>query len=122
MSAVKNLLKYTEDDITEIINMISTTEGAHQDLVQLGFEKEINNSTTVSIIEERIPENLKKEWIKLATGEKRLEIANNKFPYLLQLLLKYCKRLEYKFSNIRAKGSYNRKIHLSNGTKGDLQM
>lgn len=52
MSAVKNLLKYTEDDITEIINMISTIEGAHQDLVQLGFEKEINNLTTVSIIEE----------------------------------------------------------------------
>lgn len=56
-----------------------------------------------------MPENLKKEWIKLATGKKRLEIANNKFPYLLQLLLKYWKRLEYKFSNIRAKGSYNRK-------------
>ena len=71
MSAVKNLLKYTEDDITEIINMISTTEGAHQDLVQLGFEKEINNLTTVSIIEERMPENLKKEWIKLATGKKK---------------------------------------------------
>lgn len=42
MTAIKNLLTYTEDDTTEILNMINTTEIAHQDLVQLEFEKEIN--------------------------------------------------------------------------------
>ena len=41
--------------------MISTTERAQQDLVGLGFEKEINSSTKVSIIEGRMPEKLKKE-------------------------------------------------------------
>ena len=50
--------------------MISTIERAHQGLVWLGFEKEIYNSKIVSIIEERMLENLTKEWIKLEPGKK----------------------------------------------------
>ena len=92
MATVKNIPKYTEDDVAEIIHMINIIEKAHQDLLRLGFEKEINNSTITSIIEERMPDSLKKEWIKLATGKKRLEIASNKFPHLLQLLLEYRER------------------------------
>ena len=42
-----------------------------------------------------MPVSLKKEWIKLATGKKRLEIASNKIPHLLQLSLEYRERLEY---------------------------
>ena len=30
MVAIKNLLKYTEDDVTKVINIISTTERAHK--------------------------------------------------------------------------------------------
>ena len=44
------------------INIISTIEIAHPDFVQMEFEKEINNSTIVSIIEERIPRKKKKKW------------------------------------------------------------
>ena len=57
---------------------------------------------------------------KISNNKKRSEIASNKFRYLLQLLLEYRERLEYKFSNIRAEESYNGKITLINGTKGDL--
>ena len=67
---IENLPKYTENDVCEITNMISTIERAHQGLVWLGFEKEIYNSKIVSIIEERMLENLKKEWIKLEPGKK----------------------------------------------------
>lgn len=45
------------------INIISTIEIAHPDLVRMEFEKEINNSTIVSIIEERIPR--KKNWERM---------------------------------------------------------
>ena len=77
MEAARNIPKYTERHVTEIINMIKTFEKAHQDLIRLGFEKQINNSTIVSIKEERMSENLKKEWIKLAAGKK--EIRNCKY-------------------------------------------
>ena len=57
MATVKNIPKYTEDNVAEIIHMINITEKAHQDLLRLGFEKEINNSKIVSIIEERMPDS-----------------------------------------------------------------
>ena len=71
MATAKNIPKYTEDDVAEIIHMINILEKAHQDLLRLVFEKDINKSTIVSIIEERMPDSLKKEWIKLVTGQKR---------------------------------------------------
>ena len=52
-------------------------------------------------------DDLKTEWIKLPT---RLESASNKSAYLLQLLLEYCKKLEYGFSYIRAEELYMGKI------------
>ena len=115
MATVKNIPKYAEDDVADIIHMINTIEKAHQDLLRLGFEKEINNSTIVSIIEERFPDSLKKEWIKLATGKKILENTSDKFPHLLQLLLEYRERLEYEFSNIREEELHNGKVNLSKG-------
>ena len=62
-----------------------------------------------------MPVSLKKEWIKLATGKKRLEIASNKIPHLLQLLLEYRERLEYEFSNLRAEELYSGKVNISKG-------
>ena len=44
---------------------------------------------SVSMIEERLPEQIQKEWIKIVTGEKRSEISKNKFPALLKLLSQF---------------------------------
>ena len=41
------------------------------------------------MIEERLPEQIQKEWIKIVTGEKRSEISKNKFPALLKLLSQF---------------------------------
>ena len=43
MATVKNIPKYTEDDVTEIIHMINIIEKAHQDLLQKG-DQQFNNS------------------------------------------------------------------------------
>ena len=88
---------------TEILQMIKVIERAHRDLKSLDLEDEISNSTIVSMIEERLPEQIEKEWIKIVTGEKRSEISKNKFPALLELLLQFKERIEYKSSSLRAK-------------------
>ena len=75
--------------------MIKTIERAHRDLKSLGLEREINNSTIVSMIEQKLPTETEKEWIKFVTGENRSELSMNKFPALLKLLLQFKERIEY---------------------------
>ena len=45
---------------TEILQMIKVIERAHRDLKSLDLEDEISNSIIVSMIEERLPEQIEK--------------------------------------------------------------
>ena len=91
----------SNSDDQGVLEMINTIEKAHRDLKRLDLEKEISNSTIVSIIEERLPEDIQMEWIRIVTEDKRDEISRDKFPSLLKLLLTCRKRIEYKLSEIR---------------------
>ena len=71
----------------------------------MGLEREISNSTIVSMIEERLPEAIEKEWIKTVTNKLQPEIIKDKFPALLDLLLAFRERKEYKFSDLRSGSS-----------------
>ena len=69
-----------DDDEEGILLMINTIEKAHRDLLLLGLESEISNSIAVKMIEQKMPKEIKREWIKIVTGEKRTEVAKDKFP------------------------------------------
>ena len=101
MSEVKEMPFFEDDDEQGILLMINTIEKAHRDLLLLGLESEIINSTIVLMIEQKMPKEMEREWIKIVTGEKRTEIAKDKFPSLLKLLILFRERLEYEMSNIR---------------------
>ena len=77
----------SNSDDKRVLKMISTIEKAHRDLNRLDLKKEISNSTVVSIIEERWPEDIQIEWITIGTGDKRDELSRDKFPSILKLLL-----------------------------------
>ena len=79
-------------------------------------ERERNNSTIVSMIEERLPIDVENEWIKVVTGENRQEISRDKFPYLLKLLLEIKQRIEYMGAEIR-KGESRGKTYLVRTTE-----
>lgn len=57
----------------------------------------------VSIKEKSVSENLKKEWIKLAAGKRRLAIANIRFLGLMQLLLEHREKLDTRFPTLTQK-------------------
>ena len=71
------------------------------DLKSLGLEKEISNSTIASMIEEMLPEPNEKELIKIVTSTTQPGIAKDHFPTLLNLLLEFRERTEYKFCDLR---------------------
>ena len=101
MSDLK-FMKRCDGNPTRTLNMINTIEKAHRDLVYLKKEEEITNATIISMIEEKLSENIEIEWIKVVTGEKKAEVEKNKFSKLLELLLQFRERIEYKHANLRS--------------------
>ena len=80
---IKQMPTCSNSDDQRVLEMVNTIEKAHRDLKRRDLEKEISNSTIVSIIEERLPEDIQIEWIRIVTGDKRDEISRDKFPSLL---------------------------------------
>ena len=101
MSKIKRLGKCVDKDTKGTLEMINTIQRAHRDLRSMGLEKEISNSTIISIIEERLPEAVEREWIKIVTDKLEPEIVRDKFPALLDHLLRVRERIEYKFCDLR---------------------
>ena len=112
MSEIKDSPLCENEDIETLLRMINTIEKAHRDLSRLGLEKEISNSTIVSMIEEKMPCELQKEWLKIVTGTDQTSIARDKFPPLLKLLLEYRDRMEYKYSDMRSHDAWKGKVNL----------
>lgn len=48
---------------------------------------------------ETLPEDIQKGRIKIVTGENRSKINENRFPALLELLLQFKERIEYRSSS-----------------------
>ena len=119
-SEIKEILFFEDNDEQGILLMINTIQKAHRDLLLRGLGSDISNSTIVSrndisMIEQKLPNEMNREWIKVATGGKRTEIAKAKFPSLLKLLIHFRERLEYEVSIIRGGISHKRKVHLKEG-------
>ena len=56
--------------------MINIIKKAYRDLENLGEETELFNTTTISIVEQAMPFEMKQEWVKLIAS-KRLSSKQN---------------------------------------------
>ena len=81
------------------LSMIKTVEKAHRDLIRLGQQSQMDNATIVSVIEEKLPEEISNEWIKMIAVDP--ENHTRKFPVLMKLLVEWRCRIEYKVATIR---------------------
>ena len=65
------------------------------------LDKEISNSTAVSIIEDKFPRDIRRLWaLEISKSNSRVDDAN-KFPSLLKFLLEQKRAVEYDNDNIR---------------------
>ena len=93
MSEIKKLGKSVDEEPKGTLEMINVIERAHRDLKSMGLKREISNSTAVSMIEERLPETIEKEWIKTVTNKVQPKIIKDKFSALLDLLRAFRERM-----------------------------
>lgn len=101
-------------NIEDTLILIETLEKAHRDLQILGMEKEISNSTIVSMVEERLPEDIMEKWVEIVTGDDRINIGRDKFPALMKLLLQFKERIEYRRSGMR-KSDQRKIVNVADG-------
>ena len=89
--------------------MINTVEKAHRDLTRMHRASEMENGTIISMIEKRLPDDIRFDWIKLIaekqdTPEESQDTSDNsvgKFNMLLELLKKWRIIIEYDQATIR---------------------
>ena len=83
----------------DTLKMINTVEKAWRDLKALGQATELYNSTTISIIEQAMSEQMKLEWVKMIAS--KTFDSYTKFSTLLDLLRDWRNRIEYLAADIR---------------------
>ena len=62
-------------------------ECGYRDLVRIGLEKEITTTSSVSIIDKRLPPDIRKDWAKLVSSDTSSVDEKDKFASLLKFLL-----------------------------------
>ena len=113
MYDIKLLKPVTENNATRFVEFVNTIERCHRDLQRINMESEICNSTIVSLIEERLPGTIKSAWC-LEVSEKDTQIDDtNKFPKILDFLLKHKRAIEYGSNDLRSVKTVNFALHLS---------
>ena len=80
-------------------------EDGYRDLKRLGLEAEITTTSSVSIIERKLPMDIRREWAKTVSLDASMIDKTNKFPSLLQFLLNQKRAIEYDCAALRAYNS-----------------
>ena len=99
-AVLSDLSKVSKGDGVAALNMINTVEKAYRDLVRIGSEIEMSNSYMISMIEKKLPDQMRMEWIKLIAekGEKDSQVV---FSMLMEFLDRWRKIIEYDAAAIR---------------------
>ena len=110
ISEIQHFKTIKEGDTHKLLQFIDMIENGYRNLKRLGFEQEITTTSSVSIIERKLPENLQDDWAKIISSEIDPVDRKNKFPALLKFLLNRKKAIEYKISELRAGGHFARGV------------
>ena len=84
-----------EGENKRFIELVDAVEDGYKDLKRLGLEREITTTSSISIIERKLPANIKREWAKLVSTDNSTVDKTDKFPSLLSFLLTQKRAIEY---------------------------
>lgn len=87
MNAIQNMRNIRDGDNNRLIELINVVEDSCRDLKRLGLEKEVTTTSSVSVIEKKLPTDVKKEWAKFVSSDHSTVDKTDKFPSLLKFLL-----------------------------------
>ena len=65
INTIQDIRPIKEGEKKRFIELVDAVEDGYKDLKRLGLEREITTTSSVSIIERKLPANVKREWAKL---------------------------------------------------------
>ena len=107
-AVLSDISKLSKGDGMATLNMINMVEKSYRDLVRIGSETEMSNSFMISMIEKKLPEQMRIEWVKLV-AEQGVTDSQVVFQLLMDFLAKWRKIIEYDAASIRK--TSEKKIH-----------
>ena len=107
-TVLSDISKLSKGDGVATLNMINMVEKSYRDLVRIGSQTEMSNSFMISMIERKLPEQMRIEWVKLV-AEQGVTDSHLVFQLLMDFLAKWRKIIEYDAASIRK--TSEKKIH-----------
>ena len=126
INSIQRVKAIKEGEDKRFVEFVEVIESGYRDLLRLGLEKEITTTSSVSIIEKRLPADIRREWARLVSSDSSSVDKKNKFPGLLKFLLNQKRAIEYDLSDLRAFGSLGsqagqQSVHCADAVAEDLK-
>ena len=97
---LQDLAKVTKGDGKAALHMIDTVEKSYRDLVRIGAGTEMSNSYIIAMIEKKLPEEMRTDWVKLIAEKEEVD-SQTVFKLLMDFLGKWRRIIEYDAAAIR---------------------
>ena len=111
-----DISKAPKGDSKNTLIMINTVEKDYRDLSRMNKESEMKNGTILSMIEKKLPEEIRLEWLS-TFAEMTEEDSDEKFDLLMKLLRKWPVMIEYDQSAIRKPIEKKSLVNFTGGAK-----
>ena len=100
---IKQLSPIQEGEGSKFVELVNIVEKCYHDLESIDMETELSNSTMCGAIEDKLPPNLKLMWSLDVSAKDSKVDERNKFPHLLEFLIKHRRAIEYSTTNVKKK-------------------
>ena len=101
IDSVQRVKTIKEGEDKRFIEFVEIVDSGYRDLLRIGLEKEITTTSSVSIIEKKLPPDIRKDWAKLVSSDTSSVEKKDKFPSLLKFLLNQKRAIEYDSADLR---------------------
>ena len=101
IDSVQRVKPIRAGDVKQFTEFAEIVECGYRDLVTIDLEKEITTTSSVSIIEKRLPPDIRNDWAKLVSSDTSSVCRKDKFPSLLKFLLNQKRANEYDSADLR---------------------
>lgn len=90
-----------EGEEKRFVEFVEIVEDGYRDLKSLGLESEITTTSSVSIIEKKLPADIRRKWAEIVCTDNSTVDKTKKFPSLLKFLRSQRGAIEYGTASLR---------------------